>query len=61
MKPTFKNLLRSLAILLWMGGIIIGLVLTIKVGSVAAILSIVALGALSFPTVKRIVSSMNDE
>ncbi len=60
MKPFFKNLLNALIVLLWMGGIIIGLVLAIKVKSVVAILSSLVLGVLSFPTVRRIVLGMND-
>lgn len=60
MKPFFKNLLNALIVLLWMGGVIIALVLTIKVGNVAAILSAVVLSVLSFPTVRRIVAWMND-
>lgn len=60
MKPFFKNLLNALIVLLWMGGVIISLVLTIKVGNVAAILSAIVLSVLSFPTVRRIVMWMND-
>ena len=60
MKPFFKNLLNALIVLLWMGGVIISLVLTIKVGNVAAILSSLVLAGLSFPTVRRIVLWMND-
>lgn len=60
MKPFFKNLLNALIVLLWMGGVVIALALTIKVGNVAAILSAVVLSVLSFPTVKRIVAWMND-
>lgn len=60
MKQFFKNLIKALLVALWGGGIIIGLVLTIGVKSVAGILSILALGALSFPTVRRIVLGMND-
>lgn len=60
MKPFFKNLLNALIVLLWMGGVIISLVLTFKVGNVAAILSAIVLSVLSFPTVRRIVMWMND-
>lgn len=60
MKPFFKNLLLALLVLLWMGGVIIALVLTIKVKSVAAVLSVLVLGAMGFPTVRKIVGKMNN-
>lgn len=60
MKPFFKNLLLVLLVLLWMGGVIIALVLTIKVKSVAAVLSALVLGAMGFPTVRKIVGKMNN-
>lgn len=60
MKSFFQNLLNALLILLWAGGIVCGLVLAIKAQSVAASLSIVVLGVLGFPTIKKIVQKMND-
>ena len=59
MKPFFKNLINAALIALYGGGIIIGIVLTIGVKSVAGVLSILALGALAFPTVKKIALGMN--
>lgn len=60
MKQFFKNILNAIIVLLWAGGIVCGLILAIKAKSVAASLSIIALGILGFPTVKRVVKNMID-
>lgn len=60
MKPFLKNILIGLLALLWMGGSICGLVLAYGAKSLAAGISIVALSALAFPTIKKLVKGMND-
>lgn len=51
-----KQILTILAVLLWAGGIVSGLVLTIAAKALVPAVSIVVLGILAFPTVKRLIS-----
>lgn len=52
----FKKIATLFAILLWAGGIISGLVLTIKASAFIPAVAIVVLGVLAFPTIKRLVT-----
>ena len=51
-----KKLGICIAVILWAGGIIGGLVLSISAKSVAMVAAILILGAFSFPTVKKLVT-----
>ena len=51
-----KQILTILAVLLWAGGITCGLVLTIAAKALVPAISIVVLGILAFPTIKKLVS-----
>ena len=58
MKQFFTKMLYALFILLYGGGIICGLAFAISEKSVAAILSIIVLGAMALPTAKKILAEM---
>ena len=51
-----KNFAICIALILWAGGLIGGLVLAITAKSVAMVAATVVLGAFSFPTVKKLVT-----
>lgn len=51
-----KKLATIIAVVLWAGGLIGGLILSIAAKSVAMVAAIVVLGAFSFPTVKKLVT-----
>lgn len=54
---TLKKIGLIISIVLWAGGLVGGLILSIAAKSVAMVASIVVLGAFSFPTVKRLLKS----
>jgi len=60
MKAFFKNLINALIVLLWMGGVVCSLIFALKAESLVVGLSVILLGILAFPTVRRIVLGMND-
>ncbi len=51
-----KKFAICIAVILWAGGLIGGLVLSITAKSVAMVAATVVLGAFSFPTVKKLVT-----
>jgi hypothetical protein len=51
-----KKIAICIAVILWAGGLIGGLVLSITAKSVAMVAATVVLGAFSFPTVKKLVT-----
>ena len=51
-----KKLATIIALVLWAGGLIGGLILSISAKSVAMVAAIVVLGAFSFPTVKNLLT-----
>lgn len=53
---TLKKIGICLGVLIWAGGIVGGLVLSIAAKSPVMVASIVVLGAFSFPTVKRLLT-----
>ena len=54
---TLKNILIIFVVILWAGGLVGGLVLSVSAKSPVMVAAIAVLGVLSFPTVKRLVTS----
>ena len=54
---TLKNILTIIVVILWAGGLVGGLVLSVSAKSPVMVAAIAVLGVLSFPTVKRLVTS----
>lgn len=52
-----KKLAIIIAVVLWAGGLVGGLILSIAAKSPAMVAAIVVLGAFSFPTVKRLINT----
>ena len=54
---TLKNILTIIVVILWAGGLVGGLVLSVSAKSPVMVAAIAVLGVLSFPTVKRLMTS----